>query len=44
MTPQLHIFKDWNKHPWSYYGTSGLVMERDANETIVDAHFSSGNE
>ncbi|KAJ7903014.1 hypothetical protein B0H13DRAFT_2274881 [Mycena leptocephala] len=36
------LLKDWNKYPEPE--DCGLVMERDANGTIVDAHFSSGNE
>ncbi|KAJ7865091.1 hypothetical protein B0H13DRAFT_1898712 [Mycena leptocephala] len=35
------LLKDWNKPEPE---NCGLVMERDANGTIVDAHFSSDNE
>jgi hypothetical protein len=36
------LLKDWNKYPEPE--DCGLVVERDANGTIFDAHFSSGNE
>ncbi|KAJ7933258.1 hypothetical protein B0H13DRAFT_2306937 [Mycena leptocephala] len=36
------VFLDWNKYPEP--DDCGLVLERDENGTIVNAHFSSGNE
>ncbi|KAJ7645767.1 hypothetical protein B0H17DRAFT_1148309 [Mycena rosella] len=37
-----NLLKDWNKYPEP--DDCGLVVERDGNGTIVNAHFSSGDE
>jgi hypothetical protein len=36
------LLRDWNKYPEP--DGCGLVVERDDNGTIVDGHFSSGDE